>query len=141
MICFQHLFDEVGVWPKIQIGVRLKKQSIHFSLANGIDILQSVLSIYFGRKQDIALQKARGTIHRRNHLRLWLTPLHFNNKEVWIGQISRDIGVRFTRKSHNFVTHKIDLDVDEVRNAFIDRYALLTGSKKGGFRKRSRHGT
>ncbi len=87
----------------------------------------------FGRKQDIALQKARGTIHRRNHLRLWLTSLLINNKEVWIGQISRDIGVRFTRKSHNFVTHKIDLDVDEVRNAFMEDMLYSHGLKKVGF--------
>ncbi|MCP4267451.1 MAG: hypothetical protein GY777_18125 [Candidatus Brocadiaceae bacterium] len=89
----------------------------------------------FGRKQDIALQKARGTIHRRNHLRLWLTPLLFNNKEVWIGQISRDIGVRFTRKSHNFVTHKIDPDVDEVRNAFMEDMLYSQGLEKVGFVK------
>jgi len=32
---------------------------------------------------------------------------------VWVGQISRDIGVRFSRKT--FVTHKIDPHVDEAR--------------------------
>ena len=31
----------------------------------------------FGRPQDAALQKARGSIHLRNHLRLWLTPIVF----------------------------------------------------------------
>jgi LssY C-terminus len=32
--------------------------------------------LYFsGRRQDLALQKARETIHARNHLRLWLSPL------------------------------------------------------------------
>lgn len=33
---------------------------------------------------------------------------------MWVGQISRDIGVRFTTKT--IVTHKIDPDVDETRN-------------------------
>lgn len=42
-----------------------------------------VSSLYYeGRKQDISLQKARGTIHQRNHLRLWLTDLRYENKEV-----------------------------------------------------------
>lgn len=71
----------------------------------------------FGRRQDVALQKARGTIHERNHLRLWLAPVRFRHKRVWVGQISRDIGVRFTTKS--IMTHKIDPDIDETRNFLI----------------------
>ena len=66
-----------------------------------------------GRSQDAALQKARSRIHERNHLRLWLTPLRFEGKPVWIGQISRDIGVRLTWRT--ITTHKIDPDVDEAR--------------------------
>ncbi|MCB1723148.1 MAG: LssY C-terminal domain-containing protein [Gammaproteobacteria bacterium] len=73
----------------------------------------------FGRAQDIAFQKARGTIHQRNHLRLWLTPLRYGGKAVWIGQISRDIGVKFTTKSPFLVTHVIDPDVDEARNGLV----------------------
>jgi len=77
-----------------------------------------VSSLYvFGRRQDAALQKARDTIHERNHLRLWLTPVRFQGKLVWVGQISRDIGVRFT--SRTIVTHKIDPDVDETRSYLI----------------------
>ena len=68
----------------------------------------------FGRSQDFALQKARQTVDERNHLRLWLTPLRFRGKEVFVGQISRDIGVRLTKKT--IVTHKIDPDVDEARD-------------------------
>jgi hypothetical protein len=74
----------------------------------------------FGRKQDCALQKARGTIHQRNHLRLWITPFKFRDKRIWVGQISRDIGVRLTAKSAYFVTHKIDPDVDEARNGLAE---------------------
>ncbi|MEJ2094720.1 MAG: LssY C-terminal domain-containing protein, partial [Gammaproteobacteria bacterium] len=52
----------------------------------------SALYVY-DRAQDAALQKARANIHQRNHLRLWMTPMRFEDKPVWIGQISRDIGV------------------------------------------------
>jgi hypothetical protein len=83
-----------------------------------------VSSLYvFGRRQDIALQKIRGSIHERNHLRLWLTPLIYQGKDVWIGQISRDIGVRFTSKT--IVTHKIDPDVDSAR-LYLAQDLLLT---------------
>jgi hypothetical protein len=89
----------------------------------------------FGRKQDIALQKARGTIHQRNHLRLWLTPIRFQGKEVWVGSISRDIGVHFTTKPGHFVTHKIDEDIDEVRNSFGEDMLFSQGLKKLGWAK------
>lgn len=93
-----------------------------------------VSSLYYeGRKQDISLQKARGTIHQRNHLRLWLTDLRYENKEVWIGQISRDIGVRFTLHTPTFTTHKIDPDIDETRTAFLEDMLFSQGLKMIGF--------
>jgi hypothetical protein len=76
----------------------------------------------FGRSQDIAAQKARGTIHLRNHARFWLTPIRFRGNTVWIGQISRDIGVRFILGLPP-VTHKIDPDVDEARQGLIQDLA------------------
>jgi LssY C-terminus len=78
-----------------------------------------------GRSQDFALQKTRETINERLHLRLWLTPLRFQGRPVWIGQISRDIGVRFTLKTWNLTTHKIDPDVDDARDYLLD--SLLEG--------------
>ena len=77
-----------------------------------------ISSLYaFGRRQDVAFQKARETIHERNHLRLWNTPMRIDGKPVWVGQISRDIGVRFTTKT--ITTHKIDPDVDETREFLL----------------------
>jgi hypothetical protein len=43
--------------------------------------------------------------------------MRLNGKPVWVGQISRDIGVRFTTKT--ILTHKIDPDVDETRDFLI----------------------
>ena len=67
----------------------------------------------FGRPQDIGWQKARRTINERNHMRFWLSPIRFRGKKVFVGQISRDIGVKFTLKSPTISTHVIDPDVDE----------------------------
>jgi hypothetical protein len=72
----------------------------------------------YGRCQDIALQRARNTISERLHLRLWLSTLQFEGGPVWVGQISRDIGVRFA-KTWNLTTHQIDPSVDEARNYVI----------------------
>ncbi len=81
-----------------------------------------VSSLYlFNRKQDVALQRIRENIHERNHFRLWLAPMTFMAQTVWVGQISRDIGVRFTRKT--ITTHKIDPDVDETREFLVENLA------------------
>ncbi len=83
-----------------------------------------VSSLYvFGRRQEAALQKARQTVHERNHLRVWLTPLRFEWKPVWIGQISRDIGVKFTLRTGFLTTHVIDPDVDNDRWYLIQNLA------------------
>ena len=74
----------------------------------------------FGRSQDVALQRSRRSINERLHLRLWLTPLLFHDKPVWLGQVSRDIGVRFTTKTWNLTTHRVDPDVDEARDYVIE---------------------
>jgi hypothetical protein len=87
----------------------------------------------FGRAQDLALQKARDTIHQRNHLRLWLSPMRYRGKPVWVGQISRDIGVRLTLHSPTFTTHKIDPDVDEARTALTEDMAYSQNLQKIGF--------
>ena len=74
----------------------------------------------FGRSQDVALQRIRSSINERLHLRLWLTPLEFSGRPVWVGQISRDIGVRFTTHTWNFTTHRVDPNVDESRDYIVE---------------------
>ena len=86
----------------------------------------------FGRAQDLALQKARDNIHQRNHLRLWLSPMRYHGKQVWVGQISRDIGSRLTIHSPTFTTHKIDPDVDEARAALSEDMAYSQNLAKIG---------
>jgi len=77
----------------------------------------------FKRPQDIGLQKARDTIHERNHLRLWLSPVRYRGNFVWIGAISRDIGVKFTTRAWNLTTHAIDPQVDEARMYLLEDLA------------------
>ena len=88
----------------------------------------------FDRPQDAALQKSRKSVDERNHLRLWRAPVNYRETPVWIGQISRDIGVKFSSKT--FVTHKIDPVVDEARlyvlmdllgSHAVKTYGLVTG--------------
>jgi hypothetical protein len=81
------------------------------------EMLQAPVSaLYaFGRKQDIALQRGRLHIAQRNHIRFWLAPFRCEGLPVWVGQVSRDIGVKVTSKSPTLTTHIIDPNVDESR--------------------------
>ncbi len=86
-----------------------------------------VSSLYlYGRWEDIALQWPRATINERVHLRLWLMPNTYQSKRIWVGQISRDIGVRFTLRTWNLTTHKIAPDVDFDRD-YLLQDLLLSG--------------
>ena len=95
-----------------------------------------VSSLYvFGRRQDAAFQRARRTVDERNHLRVWLTRLRFNGLPVWIGQISRDIGVKFTLKTGSVVTHVIDPDVDNDRYYLMQNFVDAQGLASFGYVK------
>jgi hypothetical protein len=95
-----------------------------------------VSSLYaFGRHQDLARQKPRHSIHERNHLRLWYSSMRFEGKPVFVGQVSRDIGVRFTTKTWPPVTHKIDPDIDEARHAIVEDLLFCQTLAKVGFVK------
>jgi hypothetical protein len=74
---------------------------------------------YRGHPQDIAFQKTRDNINQRLHFRLWYTPMRYNGKPVWMGAISRDIGVKFTFKTWYMTTHKIDPNLDDSRDYLL----------------------
>lgn len=88
-----------------------------------------------GRHQDIAFQKPRRSIHNRNHLRLWISPYRYRGKAVWIGAISRDIGVKATIHAPFFVTHVIDSDVDESRDYLLQDFLAGDAVEKWGYVK------
>ena len=125
-------------WDETEtISFRSIMKMVGSTLSKGSYDYSPVSSLYlYGRSQDIALQKSRGNINERMHLRLWYSPMRYNGKPVWIGQASRDIGVRFTSKTWNLMTHKIDPDVDEaglyVLSDLIYRHRLSAYGVVGG---------
>jgi hypothetical protein len=91
----------------------------------------------FDRAQDLAFQRARPTIVERNHMRLWLAPVRHEGRPVWLGQVSRDDGVKFSGRVWPPTTHVIDPDVDEARffllqnliaNGRVERLAFAPGA-------------
>ncbi len=117
-----------AIFPFILRGWRLDEPfDLHSALRSvrafvfGTEYLNAPVSpLYiFGRTQDVSLQKARNKISLRNHLRLWQAPFTIDGQHVWVGQISRDIGIKLTTQAWYLTTHRISPDVDQ------DRYYLL----------------
>jgi hypothetical protein len=69
----------------------------------------------FGREQDMSFQKARVAIDERNHIRLWRAPFTYEGRPVWVGHISRDVGIKVSGRFWPPTTHVIDPAVDEAR--------------------------
>ena len=122
-------------WDETETVTRTSSMKTIASFLSGGEYRYSPISgLYvFGRAQDVAFQKARDNIHERNHLRLWMSPARFNGEPVFLGQISRDIGVRFTRKT--ITTHKIDPDVDETREYLLENLAYSQSLKQFAYVK------
>ena len=124
-----------------RIDFRTVRREVGAAIAGTAYPVAPVSSLYvFGRKQDVALQRARRSIAQRNHLRLWLAPYRFEGRPVWIGQISRDIGVKVTPRSPTLTTHVIDPEVDTTREyllhslvaeGFVDLFGFVKGSAAG----------
>ena len=59
--------------------------------------------------------------------------MRFEGRPVWVGQISRDIGVRFTWRTWNLTTHRIDPDVDEARDYVMEDLFEAGNMIAGGY--------
>jgi hypothetical protein len=130
-------FLRSGWDPTAAMGAGSAAKTGFFGIFGGAYRYAPISNLYvYGRPQDIALQKVRSNIHYRNHLRLWLAPVTAKGMPVFIGQISRDIGSRFTTKSKTLTTHRIDPNVDETRASlvqdFIHAQALEAFARVGG---------
>jgi hypothetical protein len=68
-------------------------------------------------------------------MRFWLSPIRFRGQKVWVGQISRDIGVKFTLKSPTISTHVIDPYMDEAHNDLTQDLAYSQALIKVGYVK------
>ena len=87
----------------------------------------------FGRRQDLSLQKARNKISLRNHLRVWQAPFTIDGLQVWVGQISRDIGIKLTTKSWYLTTHRISPEVDQDRFYLLQDMIMTGAVSRFGF--------
>ncbi len=134
--------DTDGIFPFITRGWRLDEPFDFHSAFRSVraflfstEYLNAPVSplFVFGRTQDISLQKARDKISLRNHLRVWLAPFSINGKHVWVGQISRDIGIKLTTQSWYLTTHRISPEVDQERYYLLQDLVMTGAVSRFGF--------
>jgi len=120
------------VTEPISVSSGLRAFKAYFSGARYRTSPMSSVFVY-KRAQDIGLQKARSTIHERNHLRLWLMPVRYKGMDVWIGSVSRDVGSYFTFRTPWLSAHAIDPDLDEARTYLVQDLLFSGGVEKFGY--------
>ena len=82
---------------------------------------------YYGRNQDASFRETGASGFERNLLRLWLSPIRFEEKEVWVGQVTR-ISIDSSSSKKN---QKINMD--EVRSFLLQNLWYAQGVEKFGF--------
>ena len=89
---------------------------------------------FLDRPQDLGFHKPRQSDDGRTQFWLWLTPWRYQGKRVWIGTLTRDIGLRYSVESPYLkVTHKIDSDVDETRDFLLEDLISIGAVAKLGW--------
>jgi hypothetical protein len=117
-----------------RLGLKSVRRMVAAAISGSPYPVAPVSPLYaFGRPQDLALQRARGTIVQRNHLRIWLAPFRHAGRSVWVGQVSRDIGVKASLHSGTLTTHVIDPNVDEARENLLQSLMMAGMTRRFGF--------
>jgi len=85
----------------------------------------------YGRPPDVVARKAGQGGVPANWLRLWIAPLRYQGKPVFVGQAGRPVGGRFAvAEEKDLVLHP---EVDEARNLLIQDLLYSGGLAKLGF--------
>lgn len=85
-----------------------------------------------GREHDVSGRKISRWVDPQPHtLRVWLTPLRYRGKPVWLGQVSTVQGGRFAAEG----TQRLEPEVDEARNDVVQDLVYSQALAEVGFVK------
>jgi hypothetical protein len=119
-------FNAIFVGELADIGAALVRRSYRRD-AQAVDAAQQA----FGRGPDAVLRKQAQGGAPSTWMRLWLAPVRFEGRSVFIVQVGRPVGGRFApRNEAGIVLHE---DVDEARNLMIQDMMYSGGLDKLGF--------
>jgi hypothetical protein len=78
-----------------------------------------------GQRPTRVFEKETNTFAQRHHIRIWRTQQTFEDRPVWIGAGTHDIGITFSRKARTF-SHSVAPDIDKERSK-IENDLIFTG--------------
>ncbi len=85
----------------------------------------------FGRGPDAVIRKQAQAGAPATWVRVWLMPIRFEGRAVYLGQVGRPVGGRFlSRDAQRMFLHE---DVDEARNLLIQDMMYSGGLERLGF--------
>ncbi len=95
--------------------------------AQAVDAPQRV----FGRRPDVVLRKQAQAGAPSTWIRLWLAPIRFEGRPVFLVQVGRPVGGRFVPRGAKDIV--LQEDVDEARNLLVQDMMYSGGLSKLGF--------
>lgn len=109
-----------GWRPANALSIRSSLRIAVDTVFNDPDPNAPVSNLYlFGRKEDLAFEKPIGHSPReRHHVRLWRSEKLDDDRPMWMGAATHDIGVELSRTTGQ-VTHRISPDVDSERDLIL----------------------
>jgi len=85
----------------------------------------------FGRAPDHVLRKRAQAGSPATWIRLWTTPMRFEGKDVFVGQVGRPVGGRFVAAGASAPV--LHADVNEARNLVVQDMMYSGGLERLGF--------
>ncbi|OLL27995.1 hypothetical protein BTH42_29855 [Burkholderia sp. SRS-W-2-2016] len=118
--------NAVFVGPIDNIGAAFVRRGYH-NYKHDFDFAQRL----YGREPDIVLRKREPVGAPATRLRGWLAPVRFRGQAVYVAQIGRPVGGRFT--SGEPASGALQADVDEARNLLVQDMVYSGGLERLGF--------
>jgi hypothetical protein len=118
--------NAVAIGPIDNIGAAFVRRGYH-NYKHDFDFAQRL----YGREPDIVMRKREPEGAPSTWIRGWLAPIRFRSQAVYVGQIGRPVGGRFTSGEH--ATATLQRDVDEARNLLIQDMVYSGGLERIGF--------
>ncbi len=119
-----HAFGKVGWLVADNLSVKHDLRLVRAALTHHTYPTAPVSNLYlFGRPEDFAVERERGSVAQRDHARFWDTGQRDpgTHLELWIGDCSQDIGIEILRHKGVPVgtTHHINPNLDAERDAIV----------------------
>jgi ankyrin repeat protein len=120
-------FEEAGWYQADPLSVTSALKTVQATIRN-TDYQSAPVSklLIEGGQPDLVFQKSLDTFAKRHHIRIWKLPSFYNDREVWVGAGTHDIGITASRGKTRW-SHRIDPHVDRERD-WIQSDLLFAGT-------------